>query len=80
MFLQSFSRYRIQKLLLAIDRLTNFYFNVVKKMDYLAPEYSVTESDDIPRTNSPVWILGRRYNAIQGIYSESERIRKFIFK
>lgn len=24
------------------------------------------EPDDIPKTNEPVWILGKKYNAIQG--------------
>lgn len=24
------------------------------------------EPDDIPKTNDPVWILGKQYNAIQG--------------
>lgn len=24
------------------------------------------EPDDIPKTNDPVWVLGRSYNAIQG--------------
>lgn len=36
-------------------------------MEYLAPETNVSEPDDIPKTHNPVWILGRRYNAIQGI-------------
>lgn len=48
-------------------------------MEYLAPEPS--EPEDIPKINSPVWILGRRYNAIQGIlilhcFSFSELLSK----
>lgn len=26
------------------------------------------EPDDIPKTNDPVWILGKKYNPIQGLY------------
>lgn len=55
-----------------IDRFVDLYTNVVRRMDlafenYLAAQdNSLIEPDDIPKTNSPVWILGRRYNAIQG--------------
>lgn len=34
--------------------------------NYLAQDANSIEPDDIPKTNSPVWILGRKYNAIQG--------------
>lgn len=34
---------------------------------YLAQDSSLIEPDDIPKTNNPVWILGRKYNAIQGV-------------
>lgn len=27
-----------------------------------------SEPDDIPDTNEPVWILGKKYNAKQGMY------------
>lgn len=27
---------------------------------------NLIEPDDIPKTNDPVWVLGRSYNAIQG--------------
>lgn len=54
-----------------IDRLGDFYANVLRRMDlafesYLAQDNNLNEPDDIPKTNNPVWILGRRYNAIQG--------------
>lgn len=32
---------------------------------YLAQESNLIEPDDIPRTINPVYILGRRYNAVQ---------------
>ncbi|XP_031623518.1 cysteine protease ATG4B [Contarinia nasturtii] len=40
--------------------------------NYLAQDSSSIEPDDIPKTNNPVWILGRKYNAIQ----ELELIRR----
>lgn len=56
-----------------IDRLSDLYANVLRRMDlafenYLAQDSSSIEPDDIPKTNNPVWILGRKYNAIQGLY------------
>lgn len=37
--------------------------------NYLAAQdNNLIEPEDIPKTNSPVWILGRQYNAIQGNY------------
>lgn len=53
----------------------DLYANVVRRMDlafenYLAQDNSLIEPDDIPKTNSPVWILGRRYNAIQGNFNK----------
>lgn len=38
-------------------------------MDSMFDAYreSTLEPDDIPQTHEPVWILGKRYNAIQGI-------------
>lgn len=49
----------------------DLYANVVRRMDsvleaYLGQDGGPLEPDDIPKTNSPVWILGKRYNAIQG--------------
>lgn len=26
------------------------------------------EPDDIPKTDEPVWILGKKYNAVQGLF------------
>lgn len=54
-----------------IDRITEFYSNVVRKMDlalesYIAQDINSIEPDDIPKTNNPVWILGRSYSAVQG--------------
>lgn len=34
---------------------------------YLTHESGVLEPDDIPRTNNPVWILGKQYNAVQDL-------------
>lgn len=34
---------------------------------YLTHESGILEPDDIPRTNNPVWILGKQYNAVQVI-------------
>lgn len=58
-----------------IDRISDFYSNVVRRMDlafesYLAQDSSLIEPDDIPKTNNPVWILGRKYNAIQGVINK----------
>lgn len=55
-----------------IDRISSLYVNVIRKMDsvfeaYLGPDAGIlSEPDDIPKTNDPVWILGKQYNAIQG--------------
>lgn len=34
---------------------------------YLTHESVNFEPDDIPQTSEPVWILGKKYNATQGI-------------
>lgn len=34
--------------------------------NYIAQDSNVIEPEDIPKTYNDVWILGRRYNAIQG--------------
>lgn len=49
----------------------DLYANVIRRMDlafenYLAQDNNSIEPDDIPKTNNSVWILGRKYNAIQG--------------
>lgn len=36
-------------------------------MDTLFTQNVVDETEDIPQTDNPVWILGRKYNAIKGI-------------
>ncbi|XP_055308063.1 cysteine protease ATG4B-like isoform X4 [Sitodiplosis mosellana] len=45
----------------------NEIFAKIRRMDlYLAQDSNIIETDDIPReTRDPVWVLGRRYNAIQ---------------
>lgn len=35
---------------------------------YLAQESGHLEPDDIPHTREPVWILGKKYSAIHGVY------------
>lgn len=54
----------------------DLYANVVRKMESVFESYLggvqdgmaavVSEPDDIPKTNDPVYILGKRYCAIQG--------------
>jgi hypothetical protein len=34
---------------------------------YLSSEGNSVEPDDIPKTQDNVWILGKKYNAIQGM-------------
>lgn len=71
----SFTKYpqNIRHISLAIiDRISSLYANVVRKMDSVFEAYLgqdaglLLEPDDIPKTNDPVWILGKQYNAIQG--------------
>lgn len=60
----------------SINRLifNNFVFNVLFKMESMFESYlgvgglvdGALEPDDIPKTNEPVWILGKKYSAIQG--------------
>lgn len=63
-----------------IDRLYEFYTNVSKTMDNVFVTYLGTdgglcaEPDDIPKTDTTVWILGKKYNSIQ----ELELIRRDI--
>lgn len=33
---------------------------------YLNQEYGHVDANDIPQTKEPVWILGKKYNPIQG--------------
>ena len=45
--------------------------NSVVKMDYMFDTYigydiGSLEPDDIPKTDEEVWILGKKYNTIQG--------------
>lgn len=35
---------------------------------YLSAEGNNTEPDDIPKTKDYVWVLGKKYSAIQGSY------------
>lgn len=55
-----------------IDRFVDLYANVVRRMDiaiesYLGQDSGSLEPNDIPKSNCSVWILGRKYNAIQGL-------------
>lgn len=57
------------------------YANVVRRMDlafenYLAQDGNAIEPDDIPKTNNPVWILGHKYNAIQGERQHRKWVKK----
>jgi hypothetical protein len=36
---------------------------------YLTQEAGHLDPDDIPHTKDPVWVLGRKYNAIHGDYN-----------
>ena len=67
-----------------IDRLNYIYTNVLRRMDlafenYLAQDSNAIEHDDIPHTNHSVWILGREYNAIQGVFNLKKNIFLIIF-
>lgn len=39
-------------------------------MDTLFTPNIPDEAEDIPQTDEPVWILGRKYNAIKGLINE----------
>lgn len=83
LFRQSQSAYYLRLQSIAkIDRLIAIYANVSRKMDsvfeaYLGPDGvlagavagAVGEPDDIPKANTTVWVLGKRYNAIQGCFN-----------
>lgn len=44
-------------------------------MDSLFTQNISDEPEDIPQTDEPVWILGKKYNAIRGlIHSYSKEI------
>lgn len=41
---------------------------------YLGQDTGIlSEPDDIPKTNDPVWILGKQYNAIQGKHIDDDQ-------
>lgn len=53
-----------------IDRFLELYTNVRTAMDVFEVYYlgqDGIEPDDIPKTDEPVWILGKKYNAVQGL-------------
>lgn len=63
------------KIAALIDRVQQLYANVVANvMDSVFDSYFVQDgtidpndiNDDIPKTNDFVWILGKKYNALQG--------------
>lgn len=39
-------------------------------MDSLFTQTIPDEAEDIPQTDEPVWILGRKYNAIKGLIND----------
>jgi len=39
---------------------------------YLTNEAGQLEPDDIPQTNNPVWVLGKKYNAKQGEFPDQK--------
>lgn len=52
-----------------IDRFLELYTNVRGAMDVFEVYYlgqDGVEPDDIPKTDEPVWVLGKKYNAVQG--------------
>lgn len=54
-----------------IERFLEFYTNVRGAMDVFEVYYlgqDGLEPDDIPKTDEPVWILGKKYNAVQGLF------------
>lgn len=61
---------------LILDRLGDIYTNVLRRMDLAFESYLAKDSkpdpDDIPQTTNPVYILGKKYSAIQ----ELELIRR----
>lgn len=61
-----------------IDRILEICINVTKKMDSVFDgvlsaaadgvlSATAGEPDDIPKSNTTVWILGKSYNSIQGL-------------
>lgn len=68
-----------------IDLIVDLYSNVVRRMDsvleaYLGQDGGPLEPDDIPKTNNPVWILGKKYSAVQGNPNPSpKKINSFSF-
>lgn len=44
-------------------------------MDSLFMQNTSEELDDIPQTHEPVWILGKKYNAMKGFI-----VNEFIFQ
>lgn len=77
---------KFEKITHLIDRVQQLYANVVASvMDsvfetYLGVQDGSIEPDDIPKTNEPVWILAKKYNAIQGfVYTFSIKNRKSLF-
>lgn len=55
--------------------MTQIVFANTVRMDSLFTQNISDEPEDIPQTDEPVWILGKKYNAIKGlIHSYSKEI------
>lgn len=39
-------------------------------MDTLFTQNVLDEAEDIPQTDEPVWILGKKYNALKGLIND----------
>jgi len=39
-------------------------------MDSLFTQNVLDETEDIPQTDEPVWILGKKYNALKGLIND----------
>lgn len=59
-----------------IDRLEGLYVNVYRTMESVFETYlggpqdgTFGDPEDIPKTNEPVWILGKKYSAILGEFN-----------
>lgn len=43
-------------------------------MDSLFTQNVSDETEDIPQTDEPVWILGRKYNALKGLIISDQSV------
>lgn len=52
-----------------------FYLKKKPTMESLFTQNVSDEPDDIPQTQEPVWILGKKYNAIKGLKTNKNQIQ-----